>query len=244
MARTSVGFHLSKACLAGLTIMPVSASHGQPAAAIMWPNSPVARIEALALIESLNARLLASPSATSVLEKWCADHRLAREPRIIARRIAGEPKPVSDETRTRLGISADDPIRYRRVQLICGDQILSEADNWYVPSRLTAEMNTLLDASDTPFGKVVKPLIPSRRSIAVTALWSPLPDGWEMTARSADSDAIIGPPIVLPNQIVEHRALLLDNAQRPIAEVVETYTSALFAIPRSQGGTGAKIPVK
>src|SRR5262249_7035855 len=42
-----------------------------------WPDTPVARLEAVALIETLNAEILASRSATFTLEKWCADHRLS-----------------------------------------------------------------------------------------------------------------------------------------------------------------------
>ena len=64
-----------------------------------------------------------------------------------------------------LQVGAAEPVRYRRVRLACGDQILSDADNWYVPARLTAEMNHTLDETDTPFGAVVKPLDFRRRTI-------------------------------------------------------------------------------
>ena len=37
------------------------------------------------------------------------------------------------------GIGPDEPVAYRHVRLRCGDHVLSEADNWYVPSRLTPE---------------------------------------------------------------------------------------------------------
>jgi hypothetical protein len=36
-----------------------------------------------------------------------------------------------------LGVDPDEPVRFRRVPLKCGDHVLSEAENWYVPSRLT-----------------------------------------------------------------------------------------------------------
>jgi chorismate-pyruvate lyase len=61
-------------------------------------------------------------------------------------------------------------VRYRRVRLACGDQVLSDADNWYVPARLTAEMNRTLDQTDTPFGAVVKPLGFQRRTLQAEAL--------------------------------------------------------------------------
>ncbi len=41
---------------------------------------------------------------------------------------------------------------------MCGGHVLSEADNWYVPARLTPQMNRALDTSDTPFGAAVKAL--------------------------------------------------------------------------------------
>ncbi len=53
-------------------------------------------------------------------------------------------------------------VKYRRVQLRYGVYILSEAENWYVPSRLTPEMNKLFETTDMPFGKVVLPLEPYR----------------------------------------------------------------------------------
>ena len=55
-------------------LMAASASAAEPAP---WPDSFAGRLEALALIETLNADLLAHDSATLTLERWCADHRLA-----------------------------------------------------------------------------------------------------------------------------------------------------------------------
>jgi hypothetical protein len=52
-----------------------------------WPDTFLARVEALALVETLNATLLAARSATFTLDKWCADHKLAGETKIHARLI-------------------------------------------------------------------------------------------------------------------------------------------------------------
>jgi hypothetical protein len=79
-------------------------------------------------------------------------------------------------------ITADEPVRYRRVQLFCGDKLLSEADNWHVPVRLTPEMNRLLDQTDTPFGRAVKDLEFQRLTLTATVPWRPLPEGWELEA--------------------------------------------------------------
>ena len=54
--------------------------------------------------------------------------------------------------------------------------MLSEADNWYVPSRLTGEMNRVLETTAAPFGKAVMDLKPYRQTYAVDVLWWPLPD--------------------------------------------------------------------
>ena len=143
-----------------------------------WPDSFLSRLEALALIQSLNAEILGSSSATLSLEKWCRDYRLAEEPKIVAGLIRGVDKPPTPEQRRRLQVSDRERVKYRRVQLRCGHQVLSEAENWYVPSRLTAAMNRLLETTDTPFGKAIQPLEPYRQNLAVKILWSPLPEGW------------------------------------------------------------------
>ena len=147
------------------------------ASADEWPGSFLARVEATALIETLNAELLSHPSATLTLERWCGAHRLAKEPKVLAHLVRGEEKQLSTEDRQRLSIATDEPVRYRRVQLFCGSKLLSEADNWYVPSRLTPEMNRLLDETDTPFGRAVKALEFQRQTLKSTSLWRPLPEG-------------------------------------------------------------------
>ena len=106
-----------------------------------------------ATLAELDARLLAGGSATPTLENWCREHRLAADPRIVAERVKRADKPVSAEQRARLGIDAAEPVRYRHVRLRCGTRILSEADNWYVPARLTPEMNAALDHRYGPYAR-------------------------------------------------------------------------------------------
>src|SRR5262249_47280255 len=151
-------------------------------APITWQDSFLTRVEILALIETFNAELLSHPSATATLERWCGDHRLAREPRIAARLERGVDKPLEDPGRTLLALGPGDELRYRHVRLFCGDQLLSEADNWYVPGRLTPDMNRLLDESDTPFGRAVRDLNFRRETLSAKLLWSPLAEHWEMRA--------------------------------------------------------------
>ncbi|MFY9658088.1 MAG: hypothetical protein WAK01_16165 [Methylocystis sp.] len=186
------------------------------------------RLEALALIETLNAELLASKSATATLETWCAEHHMAETPKIVAKRAAAPEKTASAETRRRLSVSEGETVQYRHVQLVCGAHVLSEADNWYVPGRLTEEMNHLLEETEAPFGKVVAALHPFRRTFETKLLWSPLPSGWEMGAR-AEEDA---PAPAAPHAVIEHRALVYGEDQRPFSEVDETYTSGVLEFAR------------
>lgn len=180
-------------------------------------------------MQTLNANLLASRSATATLEKWCADHNMAGDPRLVAQRIGGVEKPASRETRARLMMGLGEPVKYRRVRLSCGDHVLSEADNWYAPGRLSDDANRLLETTDTPFGKAVQALKPFRRTIDVKMLWSPLPQGWESKASDtrADCSTATG-DISIPREIFEHRAILYTSDQMPFSEVDETYTGEIL----------------
>ena len=179
-----------------------------------WPDTFVGRVEALALLETFNAELLTHDSATLTLERWCDVHRLASPARILAERVPeGGPlgKPLPPEQRAELRIGPAERVRYRRVRLRCGPVVLSEADNWYVPARLTAEMNRQLDNSDTPFGKVVQELQFKRRTLSSKLLWLPLPDGWEMMPAGAGNGTAA---LVIPHALLEHRALLTCRTAR------------------------------
>ncbi|MBP1473930.1 hypothetical protein J7I44_06445 [Frateuria sp. MAH-13] len=197
------------------------------AAAPTWPDTPLARVEALALLQTLNADLLSHPSATLTLERWCQAHHLADPPTVHARRDRDAAKLLPDDLRRALGLAQDVPVRYRSVQLACGEHVVSEADNWYVAGRLTDAMNRQLDTSDTPFGKVVAPLRFSRRTLSAQLLWSPLPVEWETRGLPP-----VGPrPLAVPHQVLQHRALLVDAQGRPFSALVETYTDQVLAFP-------------
>jgi chorismate-pyruvate lyase len=187
--------------LASLVTLPVShpgRANAEAPAAIDRPADPQA------LVAALRERILASDSATLALESWCAEHRLAADPHLVAQRLPGPDKPLTAAQRARLAIGPDEPVRYRRVRLVCGDHVMSEADNWYVPARLTPEMNAVLDGTHTPFGRVVRPLAPVRRTV-------------EVRARTADAAARPDDPLF------EVDAVLATRAGQPFCEVVETY---------------------
>jgi len=188
--------------------------------ALVWPDTFLARVKALALLETLNAELLSHDSATVTLEQWCDQHRLAVPARVVAMRVTGIDKAPSAAQRSELNVSDFEPVRYRRVRLSCGAMVLSEADNWYVPGRLTAEMNKQLETTDTPFGKVVQALKFRRHTLTAELLWHPLPVGWEMDGMLLDGSGALA----VPAEVLKHRALLTLADGTPVSEVIETYT--------------------
>ncbi|MFC4528845.1 hypothetical protein ISN76_17600 [Dyella halodurans] len=222
--------HAVLPCVLGLTgsLLVTSVPARAPDAPAVWRGDFTSRVEVLALLQSLNADLLSHPSATLTLERWCGSHHLAVEATVVAERVHGVDKPLPEGAREQLGIGADEFVRYRRVQLACGGHVLSEADNWYVPGRLTDAMNRELDTTDTPFGKVVQPLHFRRQTLTADLLWSPLPPGWENGASLPPSQA---DALVIPHFVLQHRAVLYDQANRPFSLVIESYTSNVLAFP-------------
>ncbi|MEO8927707.1 MAG: hypothetical protein ABI306_11155, partial [Caulobacteraceae bacterium] len=172
------------------------------AAALLLAETPVAgTAQAPAAVQALNADLLAHASATEVLQRRCTDRHLADPPVIRAIRVRGADKVADAQVRALLRASPGEIVRYRHVRLVCGARVLSDADNWYRPARLTADMNRRLDTTDTPFGAVVRPLDFHRRTIAV-----------------AFPDRASGP------YILRHRAVLVTAAGVPFSVVEERYT--------------------
>jgi len=215
-----------RAALASFILLILAGAAGT---APPWQDSFTARLEALALLESLNADLLSHDSATLTLDRWCATHELASPARIIAERVHDVDKPPTAEQRRLLDVDAAEPIRYRRVKLTCGPHVLSEADNWYVPARLTPAMNQVLDTTDTAFGRAVQALDFRRRTLSAVLLWSPLPPGWELGAPVPVEE---GKPLAIPHGVLEHRAVLTLPDGTPFSTVVETYTGELLAFPQ------------
>lgn len=195
-----------------------------------WPDSYTAKVEALALLQSFNADLLSHDSATLTLERWCGSHAMAAPAKITAHVVSGAQAPLPDDLRERLKLARGEKIKYRQVELRCGDHTLSVADNWYVPSRLTRAMNRLLDTTTTPFGKVVQPLRFRRQTLSAQMLWSPLPDGWEM---SPPESAPTQEPLMIPPRILQHRAILYSGANVPFSAVRETYTDQVLRFSRN-----------
>ena len=151
-------------------------------------------------VSSLDQALLDSDSATAVLE------RLFGCP-ITIERLQSDPRPPDAEQRSRLNLDPGTDWAHRSVQLQAGTRPLSQADLWYVPSRLHPDMAAALLATSTPFGRVVAALKPRRLTLS-TRFGAP------------------GDPIAL-----HHHALLtidIEGETTPIAEVQERYFAASF----------------
>jgi chorismate-pyruvate lyase len=204
-----------------LGLLPMAGLTDSPTGSQSSADGVVRRLKAALLTETLNAELLSHDSATATLERWCATYSLAAPPTIVAERVPDVDQAPTEEVRRDLRVGAAEAVRYRRVRLRCGTLVLSEADNWYVPGRLTPEMNRLLDTTDTPFGRVVKTLAFKRHTISAKVVSPVLPEGWEaMPPARIDG---MGEPC-LPARLLEHRALLTLPDGTPLSEVVETYT--------------------
>jgi len=165
-------------------------------------------------IAAFEAHLAAHTSATEALAQWCAARHIASDQPIRATQVHDRDARPPAGLRRLLGIDAHAAIGYRHVLLACGETVLSEAHNWYVPARLTATMNRQLAETDTPFGKVAAELGYRRQPLAT------------VRGRAAGCPA---------GTVSSHRALLVLPDGSPLALVLECYTAANL---RGDGGAG------
>jgi hypothetical protein len=155
--------------------------------------------------------LASNHSATEALTQWCRARGMANPPQIVAQTVKSEMVTPDAAIRTQLAIDDSEPVRFRQVHLLCGDVVLSIADNWYVPARLTPEMNHMLESSLVPFGRVVAPLGYIREQLASSHGRAPgCPEGTVLSVRAV---------LRLPDG-------------RPISAVAECYTAANLAPAR------------
>ena len=137
--------------------------------------------------------------------EWCAARQIAAPPYIRAVLDPAAPEPESTAILAALRLGPGERIAFRHVRLMCGGQTLSDARNWYVPARLTAEMNQILETTQTPFGKVAGPLGFTRERLTA------------QRGRSAECPA---------GTVLSHSAVLRLADGRAISLVVECYTRA------------------
>jgi hypothetical protein len=158
-------------------------------------------------VQRLEAELTAAPSATQLLTQKCATLKLASPPLIRAVRENID-VPASAQVRAALDVGPDTVLRYRRVNLTCGTHVLSQADNWYVPSRLSDDMNRTLDTTETSFGTVVKPLNFHRKTLKMEPLGDP--------AHSLRVTAVLLTPAEVPfSLVVENYAREMATGDKP-----------------------------
>jgi len=153
-------------------------------------------------IDRLQRDLLAAPGATLFLTGRCGELHLA-DPAVVRADTVPTPDGAPADVRALLKVDAAERIAHRHVRLTCGGHVLSEADNWYVPARLTPAMNNTLETSDTPFGTVVRPLNFHRRTVE--------------TARPSAGATVL-----------RVKAVLLTPQETPISLVVENYQAELL----------------
>jgi hypothetical protein len=158
-----------------------------------------------ALVWALNTRLIAGATATDTLLAWCDEHGLSEGPITVEIEQCFAPVVVPDEVLQALELDPGDTIHYRQVRLMRGSLALAAAENWFVPQRLTAAMNEALIETNIPFGRVIAPLQPARRLLAV----HPQPHA---------------------EIILHHSAVILSKPGTALAFVKESYFSDLVAL--------------
>jgi chorismate-pyruvate lyase len=161
-------------------------------------------------VASLNQALLAQPSASVTLTQWCRANGLLGADDKLRAVLVADSKPPAEETRRELQVVESETVGYRHVQLRCGAHLVSDAENWFVPSRLTPAMVEELATTDHPFGIVVKALDFTRRRLDERPA---LPAG----------DGVVEPSAT----ILQHRATLVARSGQPFSLVVENYKADL-----------------
>lgn len=156
-------------------------------------------------LDEFEAVLRRHDSATRALEEWCALRGIGDPAQIRAQVIDATSNDPPESMRRRLRLAPGETFAMRNVRLSCGKTVLSVAWNWYVPERLTPEMNATLRGSDAPFGRVVSPLHFRRQPL-------------EIVRGQAENCPV--------ETISTHRAMLVLPDGRPLAYLIECYTPA------------------
>jgi hypothetical protein len=159
--------------------------------------------------EALSAEILRGPTATAGLTRWCAARGLGEGPVRASPLPDPDPREIPEADAAALlaalALAPSESLLRRRVRLHCGAVTLSVADNWFAPDRLPPPIRAALETTDTPFGALVAPL-----------------DPWRKTLERRFPVGPDAPPL-------EHLAIVLDGAGRPLCAVLERYARAAVA---------------
>ncbi|GHE49754.1 hypothetical protein GCM10019059_06150 [Camelimonas fluminis] len=165
--------------------------------------------ESWARYEALVAALLETGSATETLAAW--SRRRGWDDRIVAHKLEADMRPAPAQIAALLDIREGETVGYRKVALASGERVLSRADNWFTPGRLSSGVNAGLDASQTPFGRLVSRLSPTRRVVNADRLWA-------------------NPQQGAPAEVFRLFAVVsgeTDAGRKPLAVVNETYQAVM-----------------
>ncbi len=206
--------------------MSLSANDAPPATG--WRDDYVARLEALALLQSLNADLLSHDSATLTLDRWCGSHRPATPAKIVAERIRNV-RQTADGAAARAAARERDASRcgIGAFIFVAAIRFFARRTTGTSASRLTAEMNQALDTTDIAFGRAVQALHFQRRDAVRGAALAPAArKGGRWPARRRGVARATRSALQIPHEVLQHRAgcsSLPDGT--PFSVVVETYTA-------------------
>lgn len=195
----------------------------------IWPTDVMARLEATALLQSLNVELLTGDSEKQTLEHWCVSHRLVSNPQIAIERVLDAEELPTEAQRKMLATAEKEPVRHRKVRVRCGSSVLLEADDWYLPSRVSPQVNALLEGTELPLQRAVQIAHFKRRTLSATLLWPQLPELGELgSAKGVTESQAIGP---LPARVLTHHVLLMLPDGRPFGEIQANYMGNVLAFP-------------
>ena len=159
---------------------------------------------------TLSTQVLSANSATRTLEQWCREKGIGNGTIRALCNPDATYQPVDDDSRDALDHpAAGSNIAFREVKLVTGDVELVTAFNWYLPGNLTHGMRRQLQTTDTPFGFVVAPLSPRRRTF------------FERRQSPAN-------PFDFSRPAFEHHALVTRGDGAPLAVVHEHFSWKLF----------------
>lgn len=193
---------------------------GEAGGAAIVLRTEADRARARAQMARICRHIATAPSATLTLEQWMSIEHMRADATVRSLPVAGAGEPASAEQRALLGVDDASEVDFRHVMLTCGDTVLSEARNWYLPGRLTADMRAQLAHGTSSYGRVILPLGPRRESIATD---------WRWEAQLAEGQTV---PMSLNADDVAfvHMARVFDGEGQVLALVEERYRYALLAL--------------
>ena len=163
-----------------------------------------------------------SRTATAFLNDWLYEEFGVIDAELCIDILQTETDPVCEALLRLLDVEQPADLAYRRVVISHDSVALSEAQNWYVPKRLTVEMRRAIARTRQPFGHIVGPIVAHRDELPRMTQAS-IPDSPKPRCKAP---------------ILECSALLRRSDDKPISLVREWYTSAIVE------GTSAHRPCR